>query len=118
LPRAGRHAGLVAISDGQRAKGPHLPWLGRVYNAVPVDKYPFEMQKEDFCLFLGRISAEKAPDLAIQAARRAGYPTAVGPRWDRPAQSGWTPTARRMSGRRAIMPVCDDARPWGFRYDR
>ncbi len=69
----GRRTGLVAISDSQRAKGPHLPWASRVYNAIPVDEYPFEPQKEDFCLFLGRISAEKAPDLAIKAARQAGY---------------------------------------------
>jgi glycosyltransferase involved in cell wall biosynthesis len=82
----GRHAGLVAISDGQRAKGPHLPWLSRVYNAVPVDQYPFETQKEDFCLFLGRISAEKAPDLAIKAARQAGYPIVVAAKCNEPPE--------------------------------
>ena len=82
----GRHAGLVAISDGQRAKGPHLPWMGRVYNAVPVDQYPFETEKEDFCLFLGRIGAEKAPDLAIEAARRAGYPIVVAAKCNEPPE--------------------------------
>jgi glycosyltransferase involved in cell wall biosynthesis len=82
----GRHAGLVAISDGQRAKGPHLPWLTRIYNAIPVDEYPFEARKEDFCLFLGRIGAEKAPDLAIQAARRAGYPIVVAAKCNEPPE--------------------------------
>ncbi len=30
-------AGLIAISDGQRATAPSLPWVARVYNAVDVD---------------------------------------------------------------------------------
>ncbi len=81
-----RHTGLVAISDGQRAKGPDLPWMGRVYNAIPVDQYPFEEQKEDFCLFLGRISPEKGPDLAIRAARAAGCPIVVAAKCNEPAE--------------------------------
>jgi len=32
-----RHHPMVAISEAQRAKGPHLPWAGTVYNAIPVD---------------------------------------------------------------------------------
>ncbi len=82
----GRHAGLVAISDSQRATGPHLPWTSRIYNAIPVDQYPFETEKEEFCLFLGRISAEKAPDLAIKAARRAGYPIVVAAKCNEPPE--------------------------------
>jgi glycosyltransferase involved in cell wall biosynthesis len=82
----GRYAGLVAISDSQKGKGPHLAWTSRVYNAIPVDEYPFEPQKEDFCLFLGRISAEKGPDLAIEAARRAGYPIVVAAKCNEPPE--------------------------------
>jgi glycosyltransferase involved in cell wall biosynthesis len=81
-----RYTALVAISDGQRAKGPDMPWKGRVYNAIPVDEYPFESQKEDFCLFLGRVSAEKAPDLAIKAARAAGYPIVVAAKCNEPPE--------------------------------
>jgi glycosyltransferase involved in cell wall biosynthesis len=37
-----------------------------------MDRYPFREDKDDFLFFLGRADEEKAPDLAIQAARRAG----------------------------------------------
>jgi glycosyltransferase involved in cell wall biosynthesis len=63
---------LVAISEFQRSRAPELPWAGVVHNAIPVDEYPFRADKEDFCLFLGRVNGEKAPDLAIEAARAAG----------------------------------------------
>jgi glycosyltransferase involved in cell wall biosynthesis len=63
---------LVAISEYQRSRAPELPWAGVVHNAIPVDEYPLRTDKEDFCLFLGRINGEKAPDLAIEAARAAG----------------------------------------------
>jgi glycosyltransferase involved in cell wall biosynthesis len=40
--------------------------------ASPWDRYLFREDKDDFLFFLGRADEEKAPDLAIQAARRAG----------------------------------------------
>jgi len=67
-------AALVAISHTQRDSAPGLPWAGTVHNAIPVDEFPFQGPKDDFCLFLGRMSPEKAPDLAIKAARAAGCP--------------------------------------------
>jgi glycosyltransferase involved in cell wall biosynthesis len=84
-----RYTGLVAISDGQRAKGPDLAWEGRVYNAIPVDEYPFEERKEDYCLFLGRISPEKAPDLAIKAARAAGDRIVVAAKCNEPPEKAY-----------------------------
>jgi glycosyltransferase involved in cell wall biosynthesis len=63
---------LVAISEFQRTRAPELPWAGVVHNAIPVEEYPFRAEKDDFCLFLGRVNGEKAPDLAIEAARAAG----------------------------------------------
>jgi glycosyltransferase involved in cell wall biosynthesis len=68
----GRGVALVAVAEFQRRLAPALPWVGTVHNATPADAYPFESSKDDFCLFLGRMSPEKAPDLAIQAARAAG----------------------------------------------
>jgi glycosyltransferase involved in cell wall biosynthesis len=77
---------LVAISDCQRRKAPDLRWAGMVHNAVPVDDYPYSNHKEDFCLFLGRMNAEKAPDLAIKAARQAGYPIVVAAKCNEPPE--------------------------------
>jgi glycosyltransferase involved in cell wall biosynthesis len=66
--------GLVAISEAQRAGAPDLPWIETVPNAVDVTRHKFSSLKEDFVLFLGRVCDEKAPDLAIEAARAAGLP--------------------------------------------
>jgi glycosyltransferase involved in cell wall biosynthesis len=71
--RIARRHWFVAISESQRSMGPkNLRWAGVVYNGIPTDRYPFREDKEDFLLFLGRADEEKAPHLAIQAARRAG----------------------------------------------
>jgi glycosyltransferase involved in cell wall biosynthesis len=47
-------------------------FAGVVYNAVDVGSFPFQQAKEDFLLYLSRISPEKGPDRAIAAARMAG----------------------------------------------
>jgi glycosyltransferase involved in cell wall biosynthesis len=71
--RIARHLWFVAISESQRSMGPpDLRWAGVVYNGIPIDNYPYREDKEDFLFFLGRADEEKAPHLAIEAARRAG----------------------------------------------
>ena len=71
--RVARDHWFVAISESQRSMAPeNLRWGGVVYNGIPMDRYPFRQEKEDFLFFLGRADEEKAPDLAIEAARRAG----------------------------------------------
>jgi glycosyltransferase involved in cell wall biosynthesis len=71
--RIARRHWFVAISERQRSMGPvNLRWAGVVYNGIPMDRYPFREDKEDFLFFLGRADEEKAPHLAIEAARRAG----------------------------------------------
>jgi glycosyltransferase involved in cell wall biosynthesis len=77
---------LVAISECQRRMAEHLRWAGMVHNCIPVDEYPYSANKEDFCLFLGRMNAEKAPDLAIKAARAAGYPIVVAAKCNEPPE--------------------------------
>ncbi|MVU79021.1 glycosyltransferase [Nocardia sp. ET3-3] len=70
----GEDAHLVAISDRQRALAPDLNWAGRVHNALRVEDWPFRVEKDDYALFLGRFTAEKAPHLALDAAHAAGLP--------------------------------------------
>ncbi|HEU4900821.1 MAG TPA: hypothetical protein VFX88_25115, partial [Actinomycetota bacterium] len=71
--RVARQHWFVAISESQRSMAPkNLRWAGVVYNGIPMERYPFRGDKEDFLFFLGRADEEKAPHLAIQAARRAG----------------------------------------------
>jgi len=63
---------LVAISNAQRSSAPDLPWAATVHNTIRADTFPFRAEKDDYALFLGRFHPEKAPHLAIDAARSAG----------------------------------------------
>jgi glycosyltransferase involved in cell wall biosynthesis len=65
---------LVAISESQRAGAPDLPWVSTVHNAIRPETFPFRTEKDGFALFLGRFHPDKAPHLAIDAARSAGLP--------------------------------------------
>lgn len=47
-------------------------FAGMVYNAIDVPTFPFDYEKDDYLLFLARISPEKAPNLAVEVARRSG----------------------------------------------
>lgn len=66
--------GLVAISDSQRRLAPRLPWIATIHNGIEVSDFEFQEAKEDYVAFLGRYGPEKAPHLAIDAAREAGLP--------------------------------------------
>jgi glycosyltransferase involved in cell wall biosynthesis len=65
---------VVSISYHQRAPlasvRPH--WVGTVYNAVPVNEFPFRDTPGDYFVFLGRIAPEKRVDWAIEIAKRTG----------------------------------------------
>lgn len=70
----GADVALVAISDRQRELAPDLNWVGRVHNALEVEQWPFETDKGDYALFLGRFAPYKGAHLAVQAAHEAGVP--------------------------------------------
>lgn len=70
----GKDVSLVAISDRQRELAPDLNWVGRVHNALHVDQWPFQVEKGDYALFLGRFTKTKGPHLALKAAHAAGIP--------------------------------------------
>jgi glycosyltransferase involved in cell wall biosynthesis len=67
-------ANVVSISYHQRAPlAPLRPhWVGTVYNAIPVDEFPFSDTPGDYLVFLGRIAPEKRVDWAIEIAKRTG----------------------------------------------
>jgi glycosyltransferase involved in cell wall biosynthesis len=47
-------------------------YCGVVYNAIDVASFPYSEKKDDYLLFLSRVSPDKAPHLAIEVARRVG----------------------------------------------
>lgn len=68
----GRRLHIVAISEYQRLGFPELNYAGVVYNGIALDDYPFRPDKEDYLLFLGRMSPQKGVHLAVEAANRLG----------------------------------------------
>ena len=64
----------MSISHAQRRpfKGLGVTWAGTVYHGLPLAKYPFSPAQGSYLAFLGRISPEKRPDLAIALAKRVG----------------------------------------------
>jgi glycosyltransferase involved in cell wall biosynthesis len=73
--RHGHKAALVGISRAQLALGPAgLDPVGAIPNPIDVRAWPLREHKEDYLLWVGRMSPEKGPHRAISAARAAGVP--------------------------------------------
>jgi glycosyltransferase involved in cell wall biosynthesis len=83
---------MVAISEAQRRIAPDLSWVATVYNSIPVDDYPFQRDKEGWAVWLGRMNPEKAPHLAIDAARAARLPIVVAGKCSEPAEQQYFET--------------------------
>jgi len=82
LYRQFRQMPLVSISDSQRAPLPWVNWRGTVHHGVPAALYPFEPEPGSYFLFLGRISAEKRVDRAIEIALRTETPLYIAAKVD------------------------------------
>jgi len=59
-----------AISEAQRLSYPSLNYKPTVYNAIEIEKCTYSSEKEDFLLWLSRVNWQKAPELAIEAAKK------------------------------------------------
>jgi len=71
----GSKAALVAISRAQLATVPAgLHPLDAIHNPIDVAAWPRRERKDDYLLWVGRITPEKGPHRAIAAARAAGVP--------------------------------------------
>jgi glycosyltransferase involved in cell wall biosynthesis len=69
----GSRAQLVALSGYQRDAAPAEAGVPEVVpNPLAVEEWPFQAEKDDFVLWIGRMSPDKGPDRAIAAARLAG----------------------------------------------
>jgi glycosyltransferase involved in cell wall biosynthesis len=64
------HVSYVAISHAQLRRE-SLECASVVHHGLEVSAYPFVEEKDDYLAFLGRITPEKAPHVAIEVARRA-----------------------------------------------
>jgi len=68
------NANYISISNNQRQPMPKLNFASTVYNGIQVDKFIFNNKKGKYAAFLGRMSPEKGPVQAIQAAKKAKIP--------------------------------------------
>lgn len=73
--RHGHKAALVGISRAQLESGPAgLETMGAIANPIDVRGWPLREHKDDYLLWIGRMTVEKGPHRAIAAARVAGVP--------------------------------------------
>ncbi|HEY7225336.1 MAG TPA: glycosyltransferase [Micromonosporaceae bacterium] len=74
LSRVDNLVSLIAISHSQRRVAPDLAWHSTIHHGIEVPG-PVKTQPTDGpVLWLGRFAADKGPDLAIEACRKANLP--------------------------------------------
>lgn len=74
--RTYKDSNFISISDSQRKGLECLKYVATVYNGIQVDKYDFQAEpdlKNPYLAFLGRLSEEKGPHLAIKLAKETGF---------------------------------------------
>jgi len=65
------NAMFVGISQKQIDNNPGFNFIGKVYNGILVEKFPFNEKPKNYLFWMGRISPEKGALEAIKAAERA-----------------------------------------------
>lgn len=66
---------LVAISETQRAANPDVRYAATIPHGIDLARYPlFEGTRDDYLAYIGRANRDKAPELAVELAHRAGLP--------------------------------------------
>ncbi len=61
----------TSISLDQQKKAPkEMNFVGNIYNAIEVEKFPFVEKPKDYLLWVGRIIKNKGPDIAIRVAKK------------------------------------------------
>jgi glycosyltransferase involved in cell wall biosynthesis len=132
-----QHEAFVSISDAQRLPVPDLNWVATVHHGLPLRDYPVGNGRGDYLLFLGRISPEKGPHVAIDLARRLGvrlvlaakvdaadrayYEEAIvprlaaaGPSVDYVGETDLAETVRLLQNARALLFPIDWPEPFGL----
>jgi glycosyltransferase involved in cell wall biosynthesis len=68
---------FVSISDNQRAQLLEVEWLGTVHHGLPPNMLQPCLRHGSYLAFLGRITPEKGPDVAIRVAEAVGLPLRI-----------------------------------------
>lgn len=92
-------ANYVSISDNQRKDLPGLRYVATIHHGVDVESFPFVAEPGGYLAFVGRMSPEKRPDVAIEIAKRAGIPLKIAAKVDHKEEPYF---------REHILPLLDD----------
>jgi glycosyltransferase involved in cell wall biosynthesis len=97
---------LVAISHDQAGRAPEgVPIGAVVHNGIPLDRYPFQPAPGRGLAFVGRASADKGADLALDVAERLGWPLAVAVKVNEADERSWWEEVLRPRLLAATVPV-------------
>ena len=97
----GGNARLTSLTMSQRRAAPTLPWFANVPNAVDLDLHSCRARAGGAYLFwIGRMSPDKGPDVAIRVARAVGLPLILAGKLSEPAE--------RRYFERVIEPLLGD----------
>lgn len=83
-----RHHNYISISHSQQKIAPELNFIGNAYNGIDPKLHPFCEVPDNppYLAFLGRMSPEKGPHLAVQIARESGMKLKMAGKVDAPIQ--------------------------------
>jgi len=70
-------APYVSISNNQALALKEANWLGTVYHGLPIDLFRPSFETGSYLAFLGRLTAEKGPEVAIRIAGAAKVPLQI-----------------------------------------
>ncbi|MGX9428485.1 MULTISPECIES: glycosyltransferase family 4 protein [Bradyrhizobium] len=70
-------APYVSISNNQNTALREANWIGTVYHGLPADLFRPSFDEGRYLAFLGRLTAEKGPEVAIRIARAANMPLRI-----------------------------------------
>ena len=70
-------APFVSISNNQRVPLGGANWIGTVYHGLPAGMFRPRFETGSYLAFLGRLTAEKGPEVAIRIARAARMPLRI-----------------------------------------
>jgi glycosyltransferase involved in cell wall biosynthesis len=112
-------APLVSISDSQREplRGLPLNWLATVNHGLPLAGIPWrDGPGGGYLAFLGRIAAEKRPDLAIEVAKQLGLPLRIAAKVDEPDRKYFEKRIRPSLNHPLVEFVgeVDEEQKWAF----
>jgi glycosyltransferase involved in cell wall biosynthesis len=72
-----RNNRFVSVSDNQRRGQSDINFVRTVHNGISIKDFPFSQNRGDYLLFVGRLTLEKGPHFAIEAARKLKMPLII-----------------------------------------